>query len=136
MKAIEKIRMMRELNHWTQEQMADKLHMSVTSYAKLERGERKISLEELERIAVVFSLDIIDLLSVDKQNVFCFINSDSHMQNVNYYGNQNLGSEIEKLKLIVQHQQNLLNEKDEMISQQKDHIKTLNHLLQTFNTTT
>ena len=69
MKVNEKIRMMRELNDWTQEDMADKLHMSLNSYAKLERGESKIYLEKLEQVAEVFNIDLVDLLSLNKQNL-------------------------------------------------------------------
>ena len=35
----EKIRLMRELNKWSQEDMAEKLSMSAGGYAKIERGD-------------------------------------------------------------------------------------------------
>lgn len=38
MKVNEKIRLMREMNYWTQEDMAEKMSMSLNSYSKLERG--------------------------------------------------------------------------------------------------
>ena len=59
MKVNEKIRMMRELNDWTQEDMADKLHMSLNSYAKLERGESKIYLEKLKVLYQIYFKKIL-----------------------------------------------------------------------------
>ena len=35
----EKIRMLRELNQWSQEEMAERLGMSHNGYAKIERGK-------------------------------------------------------------------------------------------------
>ena len=39
------IRTMRELNQWTQEDMAEKLDISVNGYSKIERGKSKLTLE-------------------------------------------------------------------------------------------
>ena len=38
MKTYEKIRLMREMNQWSQEDVADKLNLSTNGYAKIERG--------------------------------------------------------------------------------------------------
>ena len=86
MKVNEKIRMMRELNDWTQEDMADKLHMSLNSYAKLEGGESKIYLEKLEQVAEVFNIDLVDLLSLNKQNlVWLAVGDNSNNSNNKFH---------------------------------------------------
>ena len=54
MSVNEKIRKIREAKDWSQEQMAEKLDMSLNGYAKIERGESKIYLDKLEQIAQVF----------------------------------------------------------------------------------
>ena len=41
MSVNEKIRKFREAKDWSQEQMAEKLNMSLNGYAKIERGEVK-----------------------------------------------------------------------------------------------
>ncbi len=41
--------------------MAVKLHMSLNSYTKLERGESKLCVNKLEQIAKVFNISITDL---------------------------------------------------------------------------
>ena len=43
MELHEKIRLMRELNHWTQEELAEKLNISPSGYAKIERGENSVN---------------------------------------------------------------------------------------------
>lgn len=124
MKTAQKIRMIRESQNLTQIQVAEQTNMSVSSYAKLERGERKISVDELTRIADTLQIDPTQLLDNEKQNILCFVNSNSN-QNINYYANIDIQAEIAKLQLIISNQQALLKEKDELISEQKSHIKTL-----------
>ncbi len=57
MEIHDNIKNLREENHLTQEDMADKLHMSTSGYAKLERGETKLFHEKLEKIADIFGLN-------------------------------------------------------------------------------
>ena len=47
MEIHDKIRIMREINQWSQEEMAEKLEMSTTGYAKIERGQSNINIEIL-----------------------------------------------------------------------------------------
>ena len=42
---IRKDQIMREMNQWTQEEVAEKLGMSTTGYAKIERGQTNVSVE-------------------------------------------------------------------------------------------
>lgn len=42
MSVNEKVRLFRELNQWSQEEMAERMNMSVAGYAKIERGETNI----------------------------------------------------------------------------------------------
>ena len=44
MSVNDKIRALRELNNWSQEDMAERLNMSKSSYSRLERDERKLDL--------------------------------------------------------------------------------------------
>ena len=49
METHEKIRLIRELNKWSQEEMAEKLAMSAGGYAKIERGETQLNIPRLEQ---------------------------------------------------------------------------------------
>lgn len=102
---------LRKDKHLTQEQMAEKLAMSKNGYAKLERGESKITVEHLQNIANVFNIDIVDLLKEERD--FSLLIGDNHGNYANkYYDN---AQELEKLQLIIDHQKQLLEQKDKEI---------------------
>lgn len=124
----EKIRKLRESNSWSQEQMAERLNMSLNGYAKIERGESKIYLEKLEQIAQVFDIDVVELMQSDGKNICFQIESPlgSVYQGV---GESALLVEVEKLKLALSHtneKENLLNK---LLEQKDSEIKALKDLL-------
>ena len=57
--------MMREARHWSQEEMAGKLNMSINGYAKIERGETRLNLPRLEQISEILGMDILDLIQTN-----------------------------------------------------------------------
>ncbi len=130
MKIGEKIKKLRELNNITQNEMADKLQMSVSGYAKIERGISKPNLPMLERIAKALDMNITELLSFDDTSIICII-SDNNNEGVNnsnfYYGNNN--TELEKAHLIIQHQNELLQQQAQRLEDNKREIETLRELL-------
>ena len=65
MSVNEKIRKVRESKAWSQEQMAEKLNMSLNGYAKIERGETKLYLDKRSKIAQVFDIDVVELMQFD-----------------------------------------------------------------------
>ena len=110
MSVNEKIRKIREAKDWSQEQMAEKLNMSLNGYAKIERGESKIYLDKLEQIAQVFDIDVVELMQSDGKNI-CF-QIESPLGSVYQGGGETqLLIEIERLKLALSH----ANEKEELL---------------------
>lgn len=130
--AHEQIRMMREIRHWSQEDMAEKLNMSVSGYAKIERGESKLSLDKLQKIADVFGMDVSQLMQHFEKGVLFLMsdNGDNASYNAVYYGQQDSAVELEKLKLTIAHQSELLKHKDDIISQKEREINTLQSMLE------
>ena len=101
MGSSEKIKIMREMNQWIQEEVAEKLGMSTTGYAKIERGQTNVSVEKLKQIAQVFNLNVAQLLDDDERFVICSI-GDNHSNYNNYFGtNEKLSLENEKLKQLL-----------------------------------
>ena len=101
MGSSEKIKIMREMNQWTQEEVAEKLGMSTTGYAKIERGQTNVSVEKLKQIAQVFNLNVAQLLDDDERFVMCSIGDNNSNYN-NYFGkNEKLSLENEKLKQLL-----------------------------------
>lgn len=130
MKVHDKIRTMRELRHWSQEEMAARLSMSTNGYAKLERGETRLNIPKLEQIAGVLDVDLNDLMAISERSVICLFNESGANHN-NYYANssQELTAEINRLQQQLQHQEALGAQKDAFIAQQAREIETLRTLV-------
>jgi len=118
----EKIKSLRELNHWSQDEMAEKMKMSKNGYSKLERGENKISLHRLEQIASIFGVEVSDLITTNK-GIVCLI-GENNGSSTNYYGNNEaLAAENNYLKTIILH-------KDEMLAQKDSELKALREIIE------
>ena len=126
MSVNEKIRTIRETRNWSQEDMAENMNMSKNGYAKIERGETKLNLHKLEQIANIFNIDVLELIKNDDKNVLFFMND----HNTNYYGsNENLTSEIDRLKLTISHKDELLKQRDLVIEQKDSEISALKEII-------
>ena len=64
MAVYERIRNLREDHDWTQQQMADMLHTSRTSYGAYENGVTEIGLEHLIRLAEIYHTSVDYLLGL------------------------------------------------------------------------
>lgn len=128
-KLNEKIRMLREAKSWSQEEMANKLGMSTNGYAKLERGETRLYLSKIERIADVFDVDILELMSLGEKNVIWY-NQESNNSNFNIIGgNQELEAELSLLKQSLLYKDEIIRHKDEIINMQKRENEMLRSFL-------
>lgn len=122
MSVHEKIRMMREIHHWSQEEMAGKMNMSLSGYAKIERGATKLHIDKLKQIAQIFNIDLVELINSDKGFVF-YMEGNNDCNRINYYGgNEVYQAEIEKLKLVISH-------KDELLAQKQKEIESLQKII-------
>lgn len=75
----ENIKHYRELKKMTREQVADALQLSLSGYAKLERGEVDISVSKLFKIAEILQVSVPQILNFDATQVFNL----SHNQVIN-----------------------------------------------------
>jgi transcriptional regulator with XRE-family HTH domain len=124
MKVHEKIRLIRESKNWSQEDMAEKLNMSLNGYAKIERGETKSFNPKLEQIAEKLDVDLMELMPDDK-HIFV-IGGDNANNGHNIIGSSiELAFEIQKLQLINTH-------KDETIEHLKQDIARLTEMLELY----
>lgn len=120
METHDKIRLYRELNQWSQEEMAVQLHMSKTGYAKIEQGKTRLNTDRLKQIANILGVSVTELISPSSLVVF---GDGNYHNNVNSYnGETGLTAENEKLNLIIQH-------KEEIIKRQQLQIETLESLI-------
>lgn len=130
----DKIRALRELNNWSQEEMAERMNISKSSYSRLERDESKLDLAKLEKLAAIFKIDVAELITREDKGMVLLIGTNSGGNHTNYYGNaENMTVEIEKLKLSLQHAQEMLAAKEQLLIQKDNEIaalKSLSSLLQ------
>ena len=117
----EKIGFIRNLKGLTQEDMAQKLNMSESGYAKIERGETKLQNPRLEKIATVLGIETEELLGFDEKSICITSFHDHSLQIVqNNYASLTiqLNNELEKHKLISAQKEvenNLLREQIEQL---------------------
>ena len=112
MEIYDKIRILRTSHQWTQEDIAEKLNMSVNGYSKIERGKSSINIEKLKQIAQVFNMDILELISSQQSS---FPARDNH-ENYNIISSDaKLLYENEKLKLLLEIKEDLISQKDDEI---------------------
>lgn len=81
----EKFKALRTERGLTQEIIADKLDISVSAYAKLERAETEITVTKMEQIALLYGLKVLDLVTSESQPTYNFNNTNNH--EVVYQGN-------------------------------------------------
>ncbi len=129
MKIYDKIRQVREIHQWTQEEMAEKMNMSTSGYAKIERGDTKLKFDKLEQIAQIFNMDVSELMSIGDKGMIFLINESGDYVNANYYAsNENLAVEIETLKSKIQHNLETIKLKNELLEQKDREIEGLKEI--------
>lgn len=59
------IRTLRHQRGWSQEDVANRLGISIPAFSKIETGVTDINLSRLEQIANIYEINVINLLSLD-----------------------------------------------------------------------
>lgn len=123
----EKIRLFREYNQLSQEDMATKLNMSTKGYAKIERGETRVNFERLEQILGVLNTDIYELLTYgeDGKIIITTGNNNSNASSNIFLGN----NDVEKLTIMLNHKDEIIKLKDDIIENLKNEIFLLKEKL-------
>jgi transcriptional regulator with XRE-family HTH domain len=111
MKVCEKIRQLRQEKGWSQEDIANKLNLSVNAYGSIERGETDVNLSRLQAISDVFEVELADLFDKKEANVF---NNFGHVEtnNQQHSCTVNLVSDYERLKFETEKYKILLAERE------------------------
>ena len=115
METHEKIRLIRELNKWSQEEMAEKLAMSAGGYAKIERGETQLNIPRLEQLAAIFKVDMWDLLKSSNNGMVLQINEGDSGGDIALYASSDMAMKLELLKQELKHCREMLEQKDKEI---------------------
>jgi len=100
MKINDKIRFFRGLKGWSQEQMAEKLNMSVGGYANIERGQTNVQFSRLEQISKVLDVKLSDLTDLDETSFRIFLAGNNNVES-----QVTISSSDEQLKHKIEQQQ-------------------------------
>jgi len=103
MRVHDKIRVMRELSQLSQEDMAERMNMSPSGYAKIERGQTRLQYDKLVRIAQIFNMNLSYLVDDDKGVMFFMNENRDNTLGSEYSDRSATLFEIEKLKLQLLH---------------------------------
>jgi transcriptional regulator with XRE-family HTH domain len=108
MQLHEKICLLRKIKGWSQEEMADRLQMSVHGYANIERGETDVQLSRLEQISQVFGVELQNLFGMNDRVVFNLTNTSHDQSSQNNFqflmAQRELEHELEKARLLIEQQ--------------------------------
>ena len=132
MEVHEKIRFLREAKNWSQEDMAEKLNMSISGYSKIERGTTKAYFSKMKQIAEVLDVDLIELIPLDGKNIYLYSNH-TNGDGCIIGSSAELTFEVQKLQLINQHQHEIIRQKDKEIARLEEMLvmqKKLNATVQ------
>lgn len=133
-KLRQNIRDIREDKHFTQADMAEKLGLSITGYAKIERGQSQINIERLQQISKVLEVSIAELIPLfGDDGVVVFNNSNDNFSNSSNFslalGNPALEAEVANLRQILAHKNEIIESRDREINVLKQQVETLQKLI-------
>lgn len=109
MQLHEKIRFIRNMKGWSQEEVAHRLNMSISGYGCIERGETDIPFSRLQYLAKIFEVELTELLSLNEKTIFNLSvtqndQSNWHVNTLNTEEIIKLRAEVEKLNLMIAQQ--------------------------------
>ena len=111
MTLTEKLRTLRAVKGYSQENMGASLNISKTAYAEIERGETDVSFSRLEQIAKVFELTVPEFMNIGENGSYYmngshngfFANNITNDSNAFIAEIQKLKAENEGLRKEVEH---------------------------------
>lgn len=130
MELPKKLKLIRSVKNWTQEEVAGKLGISTQAYAKIERGETDINFSRLQQIAEIMEIGLSQLFGLDEKNVFNL--ADTHnTQGDHWYVNSfsinqiECKHELEKANLIIEEREREIDYLKQQVNDLRDIINLL-----------
>jgi len=125
MSVNEKIKLVRQAKGLTQEAVAEKLGMSVTTYGDIERGDKDLKLSRLHDIADALDINASELLDLNDKSILNInlTRKSKGDNNISVYFSSD--AEIEKLQLLLEMKAKELAMKDREIENLREIIALL-----------
>ena len=90
-----KIGVLRGMQGFSQENMAEMLSISVQAFAKIERDKTDVNHSRLEQIAGVLKIELSDLLKFDENGIFINQHNKEFTNTGNVYTHENQDTQTE-----------------------------------------
>lgn len=125
-----KLKELRTVNQWTQEQIAGQLHLTRNAYSDIELGKTDICISRLAQLANFFNVDISYFVN-DKEKVVIYL---AGTQNIQFAKSQKIKDchiypTEEKLQHELEKQQLQLEFKDKELEMYQQKVGDLNKLI-------
>lgn len=117
MKLHEKIRFLRALQGFSQQEMAEKLNLSPNAYSKVEQGRTDITPDRLQKIADILDMKVEDIKSIEEEIVFNNIENGTNTNFGNFNLAENFEKEREAYKLHINSLEKQIQNQIQMINQ-------------------
>lgn len=110
---MSKLKILREVNNYTQEFIAETLGVDQSTYSKLEKNPKNLKADQAEKLASLYEVDVADILSAGVTLSFTQSNSNKGYGYVHNYFEQK--EVIDKIVAV----------KDEQIATLKGQVESL-----------
>ncbi|MFK5968728.1 MAG: helix-turn-helix transcriptional regulator [Candidatus Marithrix sp.] len=104
MKINDKLKVMRQCERWTQEEIAEKLGWALNSYTKIEREKTDIKLEKLKKVAEILEVDVQKLIDSNEKTIFNFVENCHSNNHCIVLTESQCVHELEKSQFIIEQQ--------------------------------
>ena len=115
-KFAKKLKILREINNFTQEHVADVLNISQNAYSLIEKGTTKVSLDRLETFSELYNTTPTELISFNDNFYGMFLNPENptaHSNvppNLTSFEKKMYEQTISRLEIDVERLYNLINQ--------------------------
>ena len=74
-----KIKLLREVHNYTQDYVAEFIDVAQNTYSLMEKGETKLTVDRLEKLAKLYKMELVDMIRLNEQT---YIHTITHSQGV------------------------------------------------------
>jgi transcriptional regulator with XRE-family HTH domain len=115
---------MRQLKGWSQEDMAEKLGLSVNGYSNIERGETDLQISRIEEISKTLQVDLLELMSFGEKNIF-YQTGTNNIGQYNFINDVQCKHQLDKAQLIIEQKEKEISLLNQQICDLREMIKLL-----------
>lgn len=118
------LKVLREVNNYTQEYVASKIGVDQSTYSKIERNPKNLKAEQVEKLAELYDVSVADILSSEGLT----IHFSGHIEKNNGYVHNNYEMQrdvLDKIYAAKDSEIQTLKEQIEYLKKQNDHLLQL-----------